>query len=179
MRITTVANAFAEPSDAELRALARLVWGAFPWLTPCSEGDFRAAFMAIGRHMRRLPAPDKSKYFYSHVADVNAAIEADGGRASDGSAVFASVIAWGLPVQLANPRLGILLEVGMSPHTGAPLKDEWKKVLAQASPLLAVVPPSRIAAGQDELGRALPVPRVYVEDRGEMRLVPQPGEGTW
>ena len=62
MRITTVANSFQEPSDAELRQLARLVWGSFPWLTPCSEREFRDAFMAIGRHMRRLPAPDKSKY---------------------------------------------------------------------------------------------------------------------
>jgi hypothetical protein len=175
MRITTVANAFVEPSDAELRRLARLVWDAFPWLTPCSERELRDAFMAIGRHMRRLPAPDKSKYFYSHVADVNAAIEADGGRASDGSAVFASVIAWGLPVRLANPKLGVLLEVGMSPHTGTPLRDEWKKLLASGSSLLSVVAPSPIAAGRDATGRDLPTPKVFIEGR----LVEQGREGTW
>ena len=174
MRITTVANSFQEPSDAELRQLARLVWGSFPWLTPCSEREFRDAFMAIGRHMRRLPAPDKSKYFYSHVADVGAAIEADGGRASDGSAVFAGVIAWGLPVRLANPKLGVLLEVGMSPHTGTPLSgDEWKRNLGQ---WFAVAFRRRAVADRERAGRdrARP-PDAEVLQRGRRRDAPDDG----
>ena len=93
--ITIPSNGFEAAFDAELRTLQELVCSEYDLLTPCSDGAFERAFVAIGT-MNRLSAPDRNISFHTHVDNV-AEVAGQLGfiGAIPGNAVLLAVIAHG------------------------------------------------------------------------------------
>lgn len=169
---------FERPSADQLRGLARIVFGHYPKIEPCSEREFALAFQAIGL-MWRLPAPDTRQYFRSHVDSANDLLQrlGLGDIEIEGNAVLAAIVAHGdIKFRLANRAIGQMLEIGLSPLSGLPCStpNAWRAVLATGR-LLSPTPPSAAARGLDATGREVPRPRIYEEEPGgAMREVAMP-----
>lgn len=171
MRITTRLpdTRFVAPSDAQLAALLKIVEAARPPLRgKVGAEEFKRAFIAAG-YFWRTSAPRRDHYFGHWVALANDMLAGVWGlEGVSGDAFLAAVhahgdVAWRAP----DPRLGVILEVGLDPYTGAYCNNTWRGLLDGSANLLAPIPPNATLREAVERGPA----RIYVEDRGRMREI--------
>jgi hypothetical protein len=141
---------FEAPTEREFKALVKIVQAAhaptrkFADETEDAGRQLWHAFAAVGYLWRRA-APDTSRYFDSHVEDVNAVLKSRWmARQVDGRAVMAAIIAHNdIPYRLGDRRVGQPLEVALDPHAGFNCSNAWRAVL-QGAPLRSPLPPRDI-----------------------------------
>ncbi len=158
---------FEAPTERQFKALMKTVQAAhaptrkFADETEDADRELWHAFAALGYLWRRA-APDTSRYFGSHVDDVNAVLKSRWmARPVDGRAVMAAIIAHNdIPYRLGDRRVGQPLEVGLDPHSGIRCSNAWKDILA-GRPLKAPLPPRRMF---QETASPSPM-RVYRQER--------------
>jgi hypothetical protein len=140
---------FEAPTEREFKALMRIVQAAhaatrkFVEETDEAERQLWLAFAAVG-HLWRRREPDTTRYFGSHVDDVNAVLRRRWGITTsvDARAVLAAIIAHNdVPYRLGDNKVGQPLEAGLNAFCGdARCSNAWRDVLA-GRPLKAPLPP--------------------------------------
>lgn len=151
---------FEQPSDKEILALMKIVYGAHPDLRGNAETflrkgrdllgtvddfevEFGRAFVAVGYAFRTVE-PVTTRYFHSLVEDANALLRRYwGAKPVSGTALLAAIIAHGdVCWRPANRAVGQLLEVGLDPYSGVRCANAWRGIL-EGRPLHAPLPPRR------------------------------------
>jgi hypothetical protein len=168
---------FEQPTSAELRELARLVWAAHPWLPICGEAEFGRAFYATG-FMWRLPEPSPRFFFHSYVDDCCNFLARLGLDEVEGPAVMGAILGHAdIKYRLADSSVGQLLEVGLSANgPGAKCRNAWRRVL-ETGELLPPLPPRGVIQSIGE--QAIPVPRILkAGPDGAFREI-GPNEDLW
>src|SRR6516165_10154267 len=96
------------PSDAELSWLLAKVreHHSLPGFT---LDDFRLGFIGQGRFFRLVRQTRRDRYYHDIVARAGELV----GREIRGDAFLAACLCDGVPVRLASPSMGQLLEVGL------------------------------------------------------------------
>ena len=158
---------FEAPTERQFKQLMSIVCAAHPPTrkfadeTEDADRELWHAFAAIG-YLWRLDAPDTSRYFQSHVDDVNSVLKSRWmARQVDGRAVMAAIIAHNdIPYRPADRKVGQPLEVALDPHAGFKCSNAWRAVL-QGAPIRSPLPPREIFRQS-----AAPSPiRVFQENR--------------
>jgi hypothetical protein len=158
---------FEAPTERQFKALMKIVQAAhaptrkFADETEDAGRQLWHAFAALGYLWRRA-TPDTSRYFDSHVDDVNAVLRSRWmATAVDGRAVMAAIIAHNdIPYRPGDRTVGQPLEVALNPHAGFKCSNSWRAVL-QGAPLRSPLPPREIFRQS-----AAPSPiRVFQEER--------------
>jgi len=168
------ATGLVVPPDRELRSLREIVTAAYPdW--KCSEDEFRRAFIGIG-YQFRLAVLSRKYYFGSHVDHVNdVLITRLGMEGVSGSAVMCAVLAHGDVLwQKGDASKGVILSLGLDPHSGLRCRNAWQSVLKGGALLAPILPPKR--SSDDDV----PVVTVQQLDMttGQMRTMPG-GKHSW
>jgi hypothetical protein len=144
---------FEPPSERQFKQLISIVCAAHPPTrkfceeTEDAQRQLWHAFAGLGC-MWRTASPDTTRYFGSHVEDVNAVLRRRWGMSSpvDARAVLAAIIMHNdVPYRLADPKVGQPIEAGLSATgpTGFRLGNAWRAVL-QGAPLRSPLPPRDI-----------------------------------
>ena len=131
------------PTDNELKRLLEIVAARHPGLVKLRRdgedddgfdlADFKLAFLATTRFFR-IRETRRDLFFYGWVQRASELLD----REVRGDALLCATLAAGdIPVRLASPRHGQLLELGLHEFRGASATNAWRAVLATG-----VLPPT-------------------------------------
>ena len=115
------------PNDGELARLMQIVVAAYPWLQGAGDDafdlhQFKIGFIGQGRFYR-VRETRRDRFFYSWIERTAELLD----REIHGGAFLAACLAAGdVPVRLASPRHGQLLEVGFDEFRGATASNAWR-----------------------------------------------------
>lgn len=136
----------ALPTDAELSILLDIVAKHHPRLVRLKDdeydelgidlADFKRAFIATTRFFR-IPGTDRSRFFYTWVERASELV----GREVRSDAFLAACLAACVPVKLASPAHGQLLEIGLNEFQGASANNAAIRQVIATGVLPPPVPP--------------------------------------